>query len=247
LADTGELYDTVQEAENAASAFVFVPPGTFTESVTINTSGMTLLGCGNATTINGSTVGTAITSNASNITIENLSVKTTAGAGNSIHAIGTGASSTELTVKSVTVTESDNNGIFITNGTDNIVINCTVENCDANGIQFNGTSPVRNRVIGNTLINCAGDGSIKFGGDQDDGVISHNMVFDSQGNNGIVCNGNDNTVGSNRVDNSPGNGIFIGGIDNILYNNRISDSSSQDIDNNGTNTTLDGNLTGASN
>jgi len=70
LADDGSLYDTVQAAENTAKSFVLVPPGTFNESVTIDTAVLTLLGSANSTHIRGST--NTIRPEASNITIENL-------------------------------------------------------------------------------------------------------------------------------------------------------------------------------
>jgi len=123
LADTGELYDSIQAAENDASAFIFVPPGTFNESVTIDTAGLTLLGSGRATHISGGS-SDAIVITSSNISVEALSVSTTAGGGNTVRGVlgSTGADST--TLKNVVVRDSDSDGIRFEDGSDHDVVNC---------------------------------------------------------------------------------------------------------------------------
>jgi hypothetical protein len=244
LADTGELYDSVQEAENAASAFVFVPPGTFNESVTIDTVGLTLLGSGRATLIDGGTINHAIVVDSANVTIDSLSVKTSPGSGNAYSGIRSGAGADSATIKNVTVRYSDGVGIDFRDGTDNSYLNCTVESSDGASLQ----ATAERTTCSGCIVESSGETGIKFSL-ADDSVIANNIVK-SCADDGILVNGNDMVVGSNRVINSANDGIVTGtsSADSIIYNNRISDSGGSDInDTDGTTTTLDGNLTGASN
>jgi len=243
LADTGELYDSIQAAENDASAFIFVPPGTFNESVTIDTAGLTLLGSGRATLINGGTSGDAITIGVSNVTVSNLSVQTTAGAGNTYRGVLASTGANRCTIRNVTVRDSDNAGIEFQAGADHTVVNCTVENSDGNGIYTTG-SP-RCIIIGNLLTNNGGDQN-DSGIDirSNDTIAVNNIVQNSaQHNVYIGPAADDSLIGGNRLINGGDHGIRDRAVDSILFNNRVSDATNGDIssDNNGT---LDGNLTG---
>lgn len=241
--DTGRVYDTIQEAERKASSWVFVPPGTYNESVEINTEGLTLQGCGYNTLINGGSFISIIT-NSKNINIKNLSVKTTSGGGNNADGINTDTESSELTIENVTVRDTDRHGIIVNQGSDNVIVNCTVESSDNTGIQTNNV-----------------DGSI----------VSHNNISNSE--NGIAvyatnCIVSNNIVKTSSVDNiqygssTSGDSIIIGNrcliadrhnirlfntSNNIVANNRVSDAVSDDLSDDGTGTLLAGNLTGASN
>lgn len=243
LADTGKLYDSIQAAENDASTFIFVPPGTFNESVTIDTAGLTLLGSGRATLIDGGTTNDAILLDATNITVKNLSVQTTAGVGNSYGGIETSVNSNSITVENVVVRDSDNYGIRANNGSDYIIKNCVVESADGRGIE---TSAPRT-IVSSCIVKggVAQHGIISQTGGDD--MIVSNCIVNSVGNDGINLQEPDSIAIGNRVISSGDDGIVINNADCIVANNRISDSTNADINNSGAGTTLDANLTGPSN
>jgi hypothetical protein len=241
LADDGNTYSSVQDAVNAASGFVFVGPGTFNESVTISTEGLTLEGSGHDTLIDGGTTGNAVDIQASDVTVRSLSVQTTAGAGNNFSGVTTtNATPNNVTVEFVTVRDSDRSGIFVQSGADNTVRGCTVNSTDTAGI----TNGERSIVTDCTIKNTGSAGIETF---RDDAIVSNNIIDGASGR-GIRCGAtNDLLIGGNRVINSGDNGIRIAGADCIVYNNRVSDSTNTDISDAGTGTVLDGNLTGLSN
>lgn len=240
LADDGSLYDSIQAAENAASSFVFVPPGTFNESVTIDTAGLTLLGSGNSTIINGG-AGEAVLVNASNVSLEQFTARRDEDA-TSVHTIDTSSSITDTSVTDVTVDASGSNGIVI-RGDNSLVSNCNISNTPSRALNIFGESV----IIKNNIIN---DASI--GIQADDAIVVANTSFDSSdGTDGAIVissTANDCLIGSNRVHNSNSDGITNkGSNDCIIFNNRVSNSNNQDIDDNGTGTTTDANVTGAAN
>jgi parallel beta-helix repeat protein len=242
LADTGELYDSIQAAENDASAFIFVPPGTFNESVTIDTAGLTLLGCGRASLINGGTIGDAINITADNVTVESLSVETTAGGGNLHNGITVDTGGDSCTFSNIHVTQSDNDGFFISDGADHSVENCYVENADDRPIQ---SQRPRTLVTGCVVENSAG--GIRLDSDADDSIVANCIVRDSSGNGiNLKPTGGDCIAIGNRVDNTAQDGIGTNSDDNIIANNRISDCA-RNLDIIGSGITLDGNLTGPAN
>jgi hypothetical protein len=244
LADDGALHDTVQDAVNAAGSFVFVPPGTFNESVTIDTAGLTLLGSGRATLIDGGTINHAIIVDGPNISVDSLSVKTSAGSGNSYAGVRSNSNADSASIKNVVIRDSDATGIDFRDGADNAYINCTVEASDGASLQ---ATAERTTCTG-CIVESSGETGIKFSL-ADDSIIANNIVKSSS-DDGILVNGNDMVVGSNRVINSTNDGIVTGtsSADSIIYNNRVSDSGASDInDTDGTGTTLDANLTGPSN
>jgi hypothetical protein len=238
VADDGRTHDTIQQAERAASGWVFVPPGTFNETVEINTEGLTLRGSGYNTHIDGGTTGTAITINAANVSVESLSVETTSGAGSTYRAISTGTNANNLRINGVVVRDSDDIGINLVNGSGHTVTDCTVESAEFRGIFIDA---VRTTVANCLLLGGLSDDGIRTGAD--DVVIANNIV-DGAGNRGIVVVGNDCIAIGNRVTEQAGDAaLYIAAFNNcIVANNRVNN-----LEKNGTNTVLDGNLTGASN
>lgn len=239
LADDGNTYTSVQTAVNNASGWVFVGPGTFSESVNITTSGLTLEGSGYGTLIDGGTTNDAIRVNATDVTVRDVSVQTTAGTGNAYRGVDVEGSD-DATIERVVVRDSDDSGLE-TGGNDTTIRNCTVLSADQDGI----VTPGVRCVVSNNNI----DGTSRHGilATTDDSVYANNVIT-NVGDVGIAFPNNDNIIIGNRIINSADDGITNGsGIDNIIANNRISDSTNQDIDDNGTGTVLDGNLTGPSN
>lgn len=244
MADDGRTYDTIQQAERAASSWVFVPPGTFTENPTITTDGLTLRGSGYNTLIDGQQIDHALTNKADNVTIENLSVRT---GGSSNNKNGITNSADDVLINSVTVREAGELGIRCDEGddTNNVtVVNCTIGPHHEQGISPSNSGGV---VVGN-IVSMGEKHGIHQNGTP--GAIIANNIVDGTSSasnaNGIRGEGDSILIG-NRIISASEDGIKMTGDNSIIANNRISDSGNSDIDDNGTGTVLDANLTGASN
>lgn len=244
LSDDGNVYDSVQDAENAANNWVFVGPGTFSEYVGVDTQGLTLTGCGYNTHIDGGST-QAIEISASDVTISNLSVSTTAGGQNSVDGVKTTSGAGRTTIRGVTVRNTDRHGFNIGQGTGNSVVDCRVESADNNGVRISNS---RATVRGCHIRNVGTHGI--YGGRPEDAMIVNNAIL-SPGSRGIYLNnsGGDCIVGGNRIQGAGSTGILLNdGIpDCIVFNNRISDSGTSDINDSGSGTVIDANITGASN
>jgi len=246
LADDGALHDTVQAAENAASSFVFVPPGTFNESVTIDTEGLTLLGCGRAThiTVGNTDAVSVVELAASNIHVEGLSVSSTSGASANSPTFTSANGNSNHTYKNVYVRESSDRG-FNLFSTDITIEGASVQNCDDYALTLG--SP-RLKVVNSIFIGGGGgDANSSVHINSDDSVFVNNIVKDTD-NRGINLAGNDNLCGGNWVNNTAQTGIYSNASDNIIFNNRVSDpQNGTHINDASAANTLDGNLTGPSN
>lgn len=241
MADTGKTYSTVQGAVDAASSWVFVPPGTYNESLTVNTHDLVIRGGGRGSYIDGGTAGHAIQIDAANVDIRNLSVETSAGSGNDYHGIATSSNADRVTLEQVRIRDADFRGVNIFDGGQHHVINCIVESSDEHAILNNGD--------GNTVISgCITQSNVGLRGlyPLGDGSIVVNNIVNDPGGVGIRVQMDDGIVGGNRVHSSGAVGIDDSNKNNIIFNNRVSDSSNADIRGRDSNT-LDGNLTGSAN
>lgn len=247
LADDGKLHDTVQAAENAASNFVFVPPGTFNETVSIDTSGLTLIGAGDATVIDGG-ASHAIDINStgvSDVTVKNLAAQTTGGGGNTVFTVVLGGSSAgSHLVENVTVLDSDRHGILC-DADDCTMSNCHISKTDNSGIYVNGglRATVKECIIGSDV----GDSGIWIR--NDDGIVS-NCVITGVGTHGIATfSGPDTVLIGNRIHNVGADGISCDSADTIVANNRISgvDTANYVYIQTTATTVTDANVTGAAN
>jgi len=234
LADTGDLYSTIQDAVNAASGWVFVPPGTFNENVVIDTNDITILGSGYNSLIKGGT-GSGIVINASNVTLREISVQN----GNSGPAIGTNTGADRGTIHDVSITGSGNFGIEINHGNNWNLTNILIESTGFNGLN---TASNTGMVLKNWIVT-SGVGNKGMVPNFDESVIANCIVFGG-GQAGVQVGGNDSIVIGCRVHNTDEQGITTSG-DTIVSNNRVSDSV-PDIDVGG-NVLLDGNLSGSAN
>lgn len=240
LADDGFVYETVQAAQDNASSWIFIGPGTFNEAVTIDTAGLTVRGSGYNTLIDAPDGSDVVTIDQPNVTIKSFSTSMNTSQGSNYDGIE--STGTDLLVDNVVVRQSDARGMSI-GGADSIIINSRVDGTSgSNGIELRG-----NRI---TLSNCtvenAQTNAISTAG-TDDHVITSNTII-SPGDDGFATNSNDACVGSNRIINAGVNGMRSDGADNIFYNNRISGSGSTAIDLSADSGTItDGNNTGASN
>lgn len=250
LADDGKAYDSVSEAEANASSFVLVGPGRFASDfpVKITTSGLTLMGCGYDTHLDGSDVNKVpIDIQAANVTVKSLSVTGgTAGAGNADDGIiaSSGNGGTKSTIQNVTVRDADRIGIYLLNGTDHSVVSSRVESSDSTGIQT---------YCDRTIIqNCLVSESVKHIGisvNEGHDCIVSNCIIIGVGDAGIFNgnNGADALIGGNRIHNTGQEGMLLRGNDITVFNNRVSDSGGVDIETSSANGVFDDNKTGASN
>jgi hypothetical protein len=240
LADDGSVHESVQAAQDAASSYIFIGPGTFNESVTIDTRGLTITGTGYSSRIS-TTGSTAILLDTRNVTIRDISIENDT----SNDAIAPTSNAGYIVVDNIHVIEA-NEGVNSYTGTEYTskwdVSNSRFENTGGNAIRVaDGRS-----IIVNNHIDGAGDHGIY--GHGDDQVIANNVI-QNVASEGIEIVAPDSVCGGNRVINSGDDGIFINneGPDSIIYNNRISDSGVSDIDDIAAGTVLDSNNTGASN
>jgi hypothetical protein len=244
LADDGYVYGTIQAAQDAASSWIFIGPGTFNESVTVDTPGLTVQGSGHDTLIDGGTSGDGLSANAANISILSLRARTTSGQGTFNQGIAVQGSS--VTIKNVTVTDSDNGGI-LTDSTDTTIKNSTILGGDDAGIQC--TDAGSSMIVDGCFIDGTGGNGANYVGifpSGGDCIISNNIVINSD-DYGIRSESSDNILIANRIDNSTGDAISIGGSDtaanNIVANNRISNTGGANIDDQASGTVLDANNT----
>ena len=235
LADDGNTYSSVQTAVDNASGWVFVGPGTFNETVSVTTAGLTVEGSGYGTLIDATTSTAVTSSGTANVTFRNLSISSANGSGNFARGLDLGNGGT---AEGIIVRDSENEAFDP--GSDCTIVNCIVENAGTGAIRATGTG----NIISNcTVINAGADAiDIK----DDDNIIAGNVV-DGGGGSGILIDSNadDCVVGGNRIISTAGTGVILRGNDNILYNNRISDSGG--ISDTGTGNVEDSNLTGPAN
>lgn len=250
MADDGRTYDTIQEAEYAATGWVFVPPGTYDESVRITTDGLTLQGAGFGSFIQN----TADDSNAvdfsstDSVTVRNLSME----------CAGT-ASSNEAVVRAAFGTTKDPS-----------LVNCWIRgSANGRGVRLeepDGSLKIVNNIIENTAVDqnaihppgpqgiIAGNiirntGTAIGDNNNSDGLIIANNIIDGPDGSGIEASDKHVLIIGNRVMNATDDGIRVLGAatNTLVANNRVSGSTNQDIEDSGTGTIIDGNLTGLSN
>ena len=240
LADNGEMYDSVQTAVDNATGWVFVGPGTFNESVTISTDGMTLEGCGNNTKITHETDIPLLLS-ASNVRVHSINVESSDN--NAIHME---EQNENITIKNISVKSVGGVGIRC-DSTDSKITECAVSESDDNSnVRIEGSNTV---IKSSTFSGTTGSFTRNIDISANNCIIA-SCICENAAQDGIQINsGNDSIVISNRISNAGRDGIQInsGMNDNIIANNRVSDSANDDILDNGTGTVLDDNLTGASN
>jgi hypothetical protein len=245
LADDGNIYSSPSTALDNASSWIFIGPGTFNDQLDISTGGMTVIGSGYNTLLDGGTTDEAVyIRSGEDITVRNLSVKTTSGGGTGLSAVGTSNSGTSgARIENVAVRESDDHGLTL--GPYSHVRNVTVEAADGNGIDAGTEAAVISNCVVQSGVQANG---IDTSASADNSIIAGNSVIQVT-SNGIFVEGADSVIIGNRVHGVGAGGIDLRGTDQIAANNRVSDSGSgTDIEtSSATNPILDDNLTGASN
>jgi len=244
MADDGKTYQRLQTAERHSDSWMFVPPGTFNEVLTIDTDGLTVRGSGFNTLIDGGTASMAIRVNAEDVTVEHLRTETTNGAGG--HP-GMQIFGDRATARGIYCRESDTGGILCE---DDTVADATIVGCIVNGLQSGSNITVGRRglIAGCTSIDAGSMGYNLLGAN----CMVVNSVSRNAAQDGVHMMGTFDTdnclVGGNRIIGSGQDGIHVNsGANNIVFNNRVSDSGTNDINDQGTNTLFDANVTGVSN
>lgn len=243
LADDGYVYSLVQAAQDAASSWIFIGPGTFNEAVTVDTAGLSIFGSGHDSHIDGGTTNHAIDVTSNNVTINSIQASTTAGSGNAYSAINVSGSS--ATIKNIYISASDDRGVWLAGGSDHTVVDSYTENCDLFGVK---TDPGVPRVIYSGCIS-TGNRNDQLRTDGQDCLISSCVAYNGgSGTNvrGITMGGADGVIIGCRVHNMPDAGIRNESADCIIANNRVS-GSSPNLDIVGAGSITDGNNTGAAN
>lgn len=243
LADNGEQYSKIQDAIDNSEGWTFVGPGTYYENVVIDKDDFTLQGAGYDTLIDGGTTGHGIYASSNNVTLQNISVNTS-GSSTSYNSIDIDGD--KGVVKDVTIRAAGNDGVSV-DGVGCIVDNVTIETASDFGISTEDESIVTNCSViewGTSSYDFS-DG-IQVGSDS---IVSNCIVKDGQSEDGIQPFGDDSIIIGCRVINASRDGIHVGsgGNDNIIANNRVSGSAQDDIENVGSGTLIEGNLTGSAN
>ncbi len=220
--DQGQTFDSIQAAVDNASAgdTIEVEAGTFTESVTIDTQGLTLTAAAGADPVVVGQSARAVNIDADSVTVSNLTIRNPTGAGDgntSRNAVGIRIddNSTGVTVENNTITDigvdvnTNTRGIIVFSGADDTaILNNEISN-------INGTTDDEDRSHAIQFFESAGPDSALTGvtvvGNSIDGV------FDQRSAAGVHLNGNITaTIADNEIrnlgfdDTGFTDGIFLG-------------------------------------
>lgn len=239
LADDGETYADIQTAENNASGWVFVPPGTFTENIVVDTQNITIVGSGRSTLVDGQTNGEAITISQSDVTIRNLSAKTTDNNNGTNSAIQlTSGSASDCTISGINIRESDKGGITdVDNNPNCVYLNNNIETSFGTAIEPDSD---RGIVSGNIIGTVTNQVLIlQNEGPAQDCVVSNNVAESFGGDGFRASGGADSIFIANSALSGTGDGLDIFTPNVIVANNRANS-----LNDSGTGTIRDGNLLG---
>jgi parallel beta-helix repeat protein len=230
--DTGEQYESIQPAVDDAEGWVFVGPGTYHENVFINKDEFYLQGAGTGTTIHGPTGDDIIEVNSTEVTIDSIHVS-----GNGTGLSGDG----RFTLTNSMITDVSDAIDFFSRSGSVIAISNYIDGT-LGGIHCRGSGKC---IVSNNIIKNTGSIGIYLNNNSDN-IVSNNIILNAETWGMDLNSAFDSIVISNRIENSANDGILITGssADNIIANNRVSGSGANDIDDNGTGTVLDSNVTG---
>lgn len=216
IADDGNAFNTVQGAVDAADSIVKIPPETFKEQVTVTTNGLTIVGSGYNTKVNG-TDWRAFYVQGSDITITNLSVLTQPGGGG-YEAIRQ-ESGTDIMIKDVVVRDSEFYPIR-TDGSNALIQNVNIEQSNTNmGMVLRGNRTIVDSCFANNIqcFDLKGDDSVAI-----------NCIA-NQGYRGFTITGNDCVINGCISYKIGDIGIDINGTDDIVVNNRMNTGNNSAI------------------
>lgn len=235
LADDGRAYSSVQTAENNASGFILIGPGTFNESVTVDTADFQIVGSGRDTVIDGGSSDGIAPQSVSDVSIKNLAATSNSGGSISYD------NCSNLIISEVFCPQTDDGIRSNANGSSDVIVsNCNIDTDATDGAAI--IYPLRS-ITTNCIIDATGTSgnhdAIAEIGTTDDSIIS-NTIIDSAARNGVRTDRNDTIFYGNRIINPGSDGIETRGTDTVISKNRISDATTG-IDDQGTNTLQDDN------
>lgn len=236
LTDAGELYEDPETAANNAGSWMKFGPGTFYSDIQ-EFGTITILGSGYQTVLRPKFSDYEVMFlQGDNIHVANLRI-TGFTDSNAVH-LDTAASGTIF--ENVWFEDGDN---YCMTGSqpDVIVHNCHFEDVFAGIHVGDPRKTVRNCEFENVY----GKAAISPGHDT---IFANNILKNCGPNSGsaAVASSDCMYIGNRLID-STNDGLYVNGVDNIIANNRISDSGNLDIQDQGTGTVLDGNITGPAN
>ncbi len=194
-------YTTVAQALSAGALNIYVKKGTYSDPFTISQNNVTITGAGKTLTIFNNVNSTGdepVTITSSWVTIQHCQFKTSAGGGGGAQSAVYLAQGT-LTFINNRISESDHNGISISNAASSVLIaNNDIRSCDNDGINMQGA---RCRFIGNFMDSILGDGIDLSAASTNDNVISNNTLKGCTGVSvRIAASALRNIVIGNRLD-----------------------------------------------
>ena len=248
IADNGKAYDTIQAAQDAASSWIKIPPETFNETATIDTTGLKVLGSGKNTLINGES-GKGLKIDASDVIVSSLSIKTDSSSGAS--CLTTGSSAQSIKVVNCRAEQSGTYGFWMADGGQHIISDCYATLTEKGGFRIDTTSEtVLTNSIAKDVARSDGNG-ISAGANAKNYTVS-NCILDTTGsqtsNNQTGINvRTDCVVYGNRVLNADHTGIEAFNTGSVVVNNRVSGSGSSNVKESGSGNIVRNNLTGSAN
>jgi len=190
-ADQVEINAAITYVNAKGGGEVILLEGTYVLAASVlPLSNVTLSGQGVATVLNAGVAAHAIDINNQNyVTIRDLSARTTAGGAAAINAINIQGTSTYITIDSVVIPQSDQDGIAITSADSEVVINqCIISTIDRYGINCDANDC---RILENDLTG-SGDDGIYLGANSDGCFVADNDIHTWTGE--PIDDDGDNTV-----------------------------------------------------
>lgn len=231
LGDDGKAYSSIQTAQDNASGFIILGPGSFS-GVTVDTADFNIVGSGTDTLIDGgSNIGIDVT--ASNVALLSLNARSNTGSGST--AVSTNSSQT--VIRNVEVEESGNDAFSI--GPTTLITNSGSLNSDGQGIEMSDAGTTGS-IITSNIIEGTG-GSCIFKNSVNEEIVASDNILTAGGNTGVGFLGTvpNNVLYGNRIIN-PGTGFDIRSDNNIIAKNRVSGATTGKNDQ-GTNNIFDDN------
>lgn len=230
-ADDGDVYSTIQAAEDAASSFIFIGPGTFQENVVVDTVDLRVTGAGRSTFVDGQGTEKAIEIAANGVTVEYLQAATDAASG--FAAIGADATFNDVTVMRTFVSNAGDVGIDGDGERWFVGLNRIQDTDDAGVHMFGpgtGADVSDNQVMLNMIQNTGAEGILSEGNPA--GIVALNTIEDT-GNHGIRNTNNSPLAAilgnSIRLTAGSTDGIRLLGLGTLAFGNRIEDAGRHGI------------------
>lgn len=214
----------------ASGGRVMLSEGTFTlaDSITIPANNITLRGQGRSTLIDGDGLATGehaiVISGVTNAVIKKLAIQTQDGGDKTCHCIALSNGCNSFTIESVTIVDSDSDGINIsgTNILNGIIRDCSIEGADDTGIYCSmtgGNFMLRIHILDCFITGCGLDGMKLY--DVNYGLIEGNACY-TNGNNGIyIVNTDYVTIDDNMCILNTLQGIYLLGVDNSTIEDNL--------------------------